>query len=56
MRRPFEMFHESICALKRIGRQMAMWQIKPAGRNEKRAEDGSVSILARTILYVNVFY
>ncbi|MEO9241770.1 MULTISPECIES: hypothetical protein [Pseudomonas] len=37
MRRPFEMLHESIQALKRIGRQMAMGQVKGKGRNEKRS-------------------
>ncbi|WP_265183361.1 hypothetical protein [Pseudomonas putida] len=36
MRRPFEMLQESIHALKRIGRQMAMGQVK-GGRNEKRS-------------------
>ncbi|MFK0271888.1 hypothetical protein [Pseudomonas asiatica] len=37
MRRPFEMLHESIHALKRIGRQMAMGQVKEKDRNEKRS-------------------
>ncbi|XBT42996.1 hypothetical protein ABNP32_20695 [Pseudomonas viridiflava] len=38
MRRPFEMFHETIHALKRIGRQMAMGQVNGGGRNEKRSQ------------------
>ncbi|WP_218191906.1 hypothetical protein [Pseudomonas sp. B14(2017)] len=37
MRRPFEMLHESIHALKRIGRQMAMGQVKGRGETKKGA-------------------
>ncbi|WP_406819806.1 hypothetical protein ACJA3S_20520 [Pseudomonas sp. KnCO4] len=31
MRRPFEMFHGTICALKRISGQMAMGQVNVEG-------------------------
>ncbi|PBJ95345.1 hypothetical protein CXG50_14020 [Pseudomonas plecoglossicida] len=48
MRRPFEMLHESIHALKRIGRQMAMGQVK--GRGEKRKKEPGLLLTAMTLL------
>ncbi|WEK32056.1 MAG: hypothetical protein P0Y58_07620 [Candidatus Pseudomonas phytovorans] len=36
MRLPFEMFHETIYALKRIVREMAMGQIKGRGAETKK--------------------
>ncbi|MDZ5109620.1 MULTISPECIES: hypothetical protein [Pseudomonas] len=46
MRRPFEMLHESIHALKRIGRQMAMGQVKGG---EKRKKEPGLLLTAMTL-------
>ncbi|WHL28527.1 hypothetical protein QJS63_02905 [Pseudomonas juntendi] len=38
MRRPFEMFHETLGALKRIDRQLAMLLIIESSRSKRLAE------------------
>ncbi|MFV0892726.1 hypothetical protein [Pseudomonas kurunegalensis] len=48
MRRPFEMLHVTIYALKRIGRQLAMGQIKPGG--QKRKKEPRPLLTAMTLL------
>ncbi|WP_201200903.1 hypothetical protein [Pseudomonas sp. S37] len=54
MRRPFEMLHETIYALKRIARQMAMLLISESstskGRGSKRKKEPRLLLTAMTLL------
>ncbi|WP_296229909.1 hypothetical protein [Pseudomonas sp. UBA4617] len=47
MRRPFEMFHGTLCALKRISGQMAMVQVK---EEQKRKKEPRPFLTAMTLL------